>query len=74
VGRNSRKLIVAWDPPPGPIPPDPQRTVLLDQFGTGTTWGYERTEDRRWCSGEVVDNTKDEQSSSDLTWRNRLRR
>jgi hypothetical protein len=48
--------------------------VLLDQFGTGTTWGYDRTEDNRWGSGDVVDNTKDEQSSSDLTWRNRLRR
>jgi hypothetical protein len=74
VGANKRRMIVAWDPPPGPIPPDPERTVLLDQFGTGTTWGYTRDEDNRLCSGEIEDGRKDEQSSSDITWRNRLRR
>jgi hypothetical protein len=48
--------------------------VLLDQFGVGTTWGYERTDDNRLCSGEIVDNCRDEQTSQDLTWRNRWRR
>jgi hypothetical protein len=55
-------------------PPEPERTVLLDQFGTGTTWGYERTDDNRLCSGEIVENNRDEQTSQDLTWRNRWRR
>jgi hypothetical protein len=65
MGRR-RNATIAFEPPP---PRD--RTVLLDQFGVGTTWGYDRTEDNRLCSGEVVDHVRDEQTSESLRWRNR---
>lgn len=40
-----------------------EKTVLLDQFNVGETFGYERSKDGSWCSGEPVCHERDEQSS-----------
>lgn len=47
-----------------------EKTVLLDHFGVGETWGYENQQDGRLCSGEPVSHDKDEQSSFMYRWRN----
>lgn len=51
----------------------PPKTVLLDQIGTGCTYGYEDNKDGRWCSGEPVSHRRSEQSSLDRSWSNRIR-